>query len=463
MNRLPSRVRFGLLALALFAVPAMAEAQGAPAAQAPSAAVVSRPGIVRVTFDQAITMAIEHNPSVAQAAQGILRAQALLNQASSLIKPNVVGGVTVTVLNTGTSINGVTASAQAQAAGTVTASMPLIAPVQWALRVQASDSKHVAELAAADVKKQVAVSTAQACLAIIALRQVLDADVRARTVAGDHYEDAKERRVAGSSSKLNELRAQQSLSADEALVEASQTNLYQAQEALGVLLAVDGPADLVDEPALDVPPSIDAAIGAMASTRTDLRLLSGQERAAARVLSDSWKDWLPSVNGLFTPEVVQPATLFQHRFTWEAQIVATIPIFDSGYRSALKAQRQVSLDTDEDRRGRRGPAGAIGGAHGAGRPRGRRTRARLRPGGRDRGAPGRGDRPRVVPRRRVDQHRGDRRPARGAGCRHGCRVGRPRCPPGQAQPAGGAGALPQELRAPGLRPTVVRSPLTPRY
>jgi outer membrane protein TolC len=337
------------LTVAALAVTVTAGAQGAPAAQAPPASsspvAGERPGLVRVTFDQAIAMAVEHNPSVAQAAQAILQAQALLNQATALIKPKVVGGVTVTVLNTGTSINGVTASAQTQAAGTVTASAPLIAPVQWALRVQASDSKHVAELAAADVRKQVAVSTAEACLAIVALRQVLDADLRARNVAKDHYEDAKERRIAGSGTKLNELRAQQSLSADQALVETSQTNLYQAQEALGVLIAAEGPADLIGEPALAAPPSIDAAVGAMAATRTDLRLLSGRERAAARILSDSWKDWLPSVNGLFTPEVVQPATLFQHRFTWEAQIVATIPIFDSGFRSAQKAQRQVGLET----------------------------------------------------------------------------------------------------------------------
>jgi outer membrane protein TolC len=335
-----------VLALALFAVPAVAGAQGASAAaQAPSAAAAFPPGMVRVTFEQAIAMAVEHNPSVAQAAQGILKAQALLNQASALIKPNVVGGVTATFLNTGQSIGGVTTTAQNQVAGEITVTAPLIAPVQWALRVQASDSKRVAELSAADVRKQVAVSTAQACLAIIALRQVLDADLRARDVAKAHYEDAKERLVAGSGSKLNELRAQQSMSADRALVEASQTNLYRAQEALGVLLAVDGPADLVDEPALDVPPSIDAAAGALVSTRTDLRLLSGREQAAARVLSDSWKDWLPSVGGLFTPQVVAPQTLFQPRFSWRAEIVATVPLFDFGYRSSQKAQRQVDLDT----------------------------------------------------------------------------------------------------------------------
>jgi outer membrane protein TolC len=301
--------------------------------------------MVRVTFAQAIAMAVEHNPSVAQAAQGILKAQALLNQASSLIKPNVVGGVTATFLNAGQSIGGVTATAQSSIAGSITLSAPLIAPVQWALRAQASDSKRVAELSAADVRKQVAVSTAQACLAIISLRHVLEAALSARDVARAHYEDAKARRTAGAGTRLNELRAEQSLSSDEALVEASQRVLYQSQEALGVLLAVDGAADLTDEPALDVPPSIDAAVGALSTTRTDLRLLAGREQAAGRILSDSWKDWLPSVGGLFTPQVVAPQTLFQRQFSWSAQVVASIPIFDSGFRSAQKAQRRVDVET----------------------------------------------------------------------------------------------------------------------
>ena len=51
------------------------------------------------------------------------------------------------------------------------------------------------------------------------------------------------------------------------------------------------------------------------------------------------------LGGLFTPQVVVPSTLFQPTFSWRAEIVATIPVFDFGVRSAQKAQRQVGLDT----------------------------------------------------------------------------------------------------------------------
>jgi len=314
------------------------------AAQTPALSPPLGPEPVRVTFNDAVATAIKNNPSVGQAAQEILRAQALLDQSTALIRPVIGAGVTATFLNQGQSFNGDVTTPQSQVTANLSVSMPLFAPVLWAQRVQSADSKHVVELAAADVRKEVAVSTAQACLAIMALRQVVDANVRARDTARAHYEFARQRREGGAGSRLNELRAQQSLSSDEALVEVTRADLYRAQEALGVLLVLDGPADVSDEPALEAPASIDAAFGALAATRTDLRLLSGRDRALARIVSDSWKDWLPSVTGLFLPQVVQPATLFQPQSSWRAQAVATIPIFDFGYRGAQKAQRQVNLN-----------------------------------------------------------------------------------------------------------------------
>lgn len=338
MGKLSSRLTAAALAVALVVVPMAA------VAQTPAPAQASRPEPLRVTFNDAVALAMKNNPSVEQAAQDILRAEALLNQATALTRPVIAGSVSATFLNQGQSLNGTVTTAQSQVAGTIAVSMPLIAPVQWALRVQSADSKHVVELAAVDVRKQVAVSTAQACLAIMALRRVLEANERAREVAQAHYEFARQLQEAGAGSRLNQLRAQQSLSSDESLVELARSELYLAQEALGILLALDGPADVTDEPTLEVPVSIEGAMAAMASMRTDLRLLSSREHALTRIVSDSWKEWLPSVSGLFQPQVLQPATLFQPQFSWRAQIVASVPIFDFGYRGARKAERQVNLN-----------------------------------------------------------------------------------------------------------------------
>ena len=299
---------------------------------------------VRMTFKEAIAQATERNPSVQEAAKGILRAEALLRQATSSILPALNAGVVNTTVNSGRSFNGVTTLPQDQVTANLNLSALLFAPVQWAERAQAGDNRHVAEFGAADVRRQVAVATAQAYLAVIARRRVLDANVRARDVARAHYELASQLRAGGAGSRLNELRAQQSLSSDEVLAEESAFAVYNAQEALGVLVASDGPVDAADEPALEVPSTLESAEAAMPQTRSDLRLADARTQAAGRVLSDSWKEYLPSVMGLVQPQYFQPETIFQPSLSWRAQVLVNMPIFDFGYRRATRAERQASFD-----------------------------------------------------------------------------------------------------------------------
>jgi outer membrane protein TolC len=297
-----------------------------------------------VTFRDAVDRAVQHNPSVKQAAEQILRADALLQQARAQILPSVGAAAVSTTLNRGNEFNGTVTTPQNQFTATVAASALLYAPVQWALRAQAADNRTVAELAAADVRHQVAVATAQAYLAVIARQRVLEADQRALEVARAHYALARELRESGAGSRLNELRAEQSVSSDEVLVELVADALYSAQEALGVLVADEGPLTFADEPQLEVPPSLDAAIADMPNERTDLRLVVGQEDAAKRVVADSWKDWMPQVTGLFVPQYSHPETIFQPSLSWRAQVAASVPIFDGGFRRAERAQREVQLD-----------------------------------------------------------------------------------------------------------------------
>ena len=297
-----------------------------------------------VTFKEAIDRAIQRNPSVAQAAAEILRADALLQQARILALPAIGAGASFTRLDQGRELGGNTATPQNQFVASATVSGLLYAPVQWALRAQAGDNRQNAELAAAEVRRQVAVATGQAYLTVIARQRLLEANERAREVAQAHFEYARQRRESGAGSRLNELRALQSVSSDEVLVEQSRQDLYRAQEALGVLISEDGPVNVSDEPTLELPASMDAALTEMPRDRTDLRFARGREQAAARVFTDSWKDWLPSVSGLFQPQYVNPSTLFQPTWSWRAQVTASIPILDFGARRAKRSERQVLLN-----------------------------------------------------------------------------------------------------------------------
>jgi outer membrane protein len=319
------------LTLAAWSPPARAAAQ-APVDPAP------------VRFAEAVRLAVERNPSLQQAAADILRAQALLRQASSAVLPSVAAGAVTTTLNEGREFGGNVATPRNQLVASLSVSELLFAPVQWAFRAQSADNVRVSEALGAETRRQVASAAAQAYLAVIARSRVFDAQVRARDTARAHYELARRQRELGAGSRLNELRAQQSLSSDEALVEQAALDVARAQEALGVLVALDGPATTVDEPALEVPVDLSAAVARLFQARSDVQAATAREQAATRVLHDSWKEWLPSVTGLFQPQYVNPETLFQPAWSWRAQVQASVPIFDGGARSGRRLERQAVLD-----------------------------------------------------------------------------------------------------------------------
>jgi len=300
------------------------------------------PAIERVSFDEAVARAIERNPSAAQAAAQILRADALLRQARAATLLNVAGSINSTTLNTGVEFDGTTVVPRSQLTGTIDVSMPLYAPVEWARKTQAQDQKTIAQLSAAEVRRQVAFAAADTYLAIIGSRRVVEANQRAVDVAQAHYDYAHTQQAAGAGSLLNELRAQQQLSSDQVLLEGSRLVLYRTQEALGVLLAADGPVDAAAEPTFEVPPADDTP-SVLAQARSDLRLFAAQEQAATRVVSDSFKDRLPSLQGIFEPAITYPSQFFTPDKSWRAILQVSVPVFDSGLRSGLKQEREASL------------------------------------------------------------------------------------------------------------------------
>jgi outer membrane protein len=311
--------------------------------------------VVRLSFADAIRIAQEKNLTVAAAAAGILRAEALLRQARAATLLQVNANVTSVTLNTGVEFDGATVTPRSQLTGTITADMPILAAAAWARRAQAADNKAIAELTVADTKRQIAFATADAYLAIIAQRRVVEGNTRARDVAKAHFDLATELERGGTGSRLNALRAQQQFSADEGLVEVARLALYRSQEALGVLIAADGPADATDEPDFSIagegesagpPPSqtFPASLVASAFRRTDLQLLASREQAAERVVRDSSKDWYPTVDAIFQPSTTYPAQFFLPQNSWRFLIQASIPIFDSGQRGALRAQRQSDVE-----------------------------------------------------------------------------------------------------------------------
>src|SRR5687768_1118366 len=263
---------------------------------------------IRVTFAEAIQRAQDRNPTVAAAATGILRADALIRQARAATRLQLTGTVVTTTLNRGVEFQDTVVTPRNQVNASLTFDQPILAAAAWARRAQAADAKSVAELAVADTRRQIAVATADAFLTIIVQRRVVEGNVRARDVAKAHFDLATELEQRGTGSRLNALRAQQQFSTVDGLVETAHLALYRAQEALGVLLAEDGPVDAADEPTFDAPES--ATLQGVPMLRTDLKLFAAQQQAAERIVRDSSADWRPSLNAIFQPSTVYPSQFF---------------------------------------------------------------------------------------------------------------------------------------------------------
>ncbi|MBI2188106.1 MAG: TolC family protein [Acidobacteria bacterium] len=220
---------------------------------------------------------------------------------------------------------------------------PLIVPVRWAERNQAADQVLVSRRGLEEARRQIAVAAGEAYLVIIAQRRVLELNERARDNARAHFEYADQRYQGGLGSRLNAVRAEQEVSSDESRVEEARLAVRRAQEALGVLMAADGPVDAAADPAFDVPPPT-VPDAALVADREDVQTILARESAAQRRASDAWKDYLPSVTALFTPEVLAPTGLFANARSWRATVLFSVPLLDSGQRRGQARERQAFVD-----------------------------------------------------------------------------------------------------------------------
>jgi outer membrane protein TolC len=310
---------------------------------AASASAQTVPEPERITFEDAIRRAVEKNPGVIEAAQAILRAETLLQEARTVYRPTLSADVTTTVLDAERGFDDLVTQPRTQTAFGATLSYPILAAARWAQRAQAEDQIRVAKLSVAEVRRQIAVAAAQAYLEVIAQRRQVEVNLLARENAVAHVDYARARLQGGAGSRLNELRAAQELAADEVLLERARFGVRRAQEALGVLVAADAPIDAAAEPAFEVPAA--PADAAWMAQRTDIQLSTAQISAAERVFNDSWRDWVPTASVSFAPALVAPAGLFQPSRTWRGFLSLSVPIFDAGERRIVKRRREIEVQT----------------------------------------------------------------------------------------------------------------------
>ena len=296
----------------------------------------------KIEFEEAVRRAIDQNPTVAEAAANIRRAEALLTQSRSVTQPFVALGLTNTTIDGTRGFDGGVTQPQNQSVFSASVGMPVLALARWATIDQARDQIDVANRSTADVRQTIAVAAASAYLRVIAFRRQVEVDERALENSRAHLDYAQKRLEGGAGSRLNQLRAAQQVAADQSRLEVTRLLLQSAQEALGVVVAADGPIDAGAEPTFEV-----ATAGPEAdwtAARTDLQFQASVQRAAERVVRDSWKDWVPTAGVQFDPVFLTPSGLFQPSRTWRLSMTLTHSLFDGGQRKADARLREVTRD-----------------------------------------------------------------------------------------------------------------------
>jgi outer membrane protein TolC len=294
----------------------------------------------RLEFNEAIDEALERNPGIAQASVAIARADALVQQARALTIPTVSAGLTNTTLDSQRGFAGGVTQPQNQFAFSASARYSVGG---WIDVGQARDQVDVANASAGEVRQRIGVTAAQTYLAVIASQRQVEVSTRAVEVAREHLDYATRRLEGGAGSRLNQLRAAQALTSDEVQLENARLALRRAQEALGVVLAADGPVDAGGEPTFDVAAAVDEA--AWRLNRPDLQTQLAVRRAAERVVRDHWVDWAPLPTFSFDPQIITPSGLFQPSRTWRFSITMVQPLFDGGERRARLAVRRQAVQS----------------------------------------------------------------------------------------------------------------------
>ncbi len=306
--------------------------------------------LTSLTLKQAIGRALTLNPRVLQQIEELYRAEAQVEEVRATALPTLNGnglytridGARVFTSAASGSMPAMTETLQGTDAvsANLVAAVPLLAPRRWVQWAHARTGAGIGSLDVGDIKRQVAIAVATAYLQIITRKRELELNGRARDTARAHADYTHARLLGGMGSRLDDTRAQQELEADEGLVVASRLALMRAQETLGVLVATEGPVDAAEEPWFAAVDPTQAAADAP-KLRVDLLALDARRGLAGRILHDDWADYMPALTATFAPLYSWPSTIFTPTWSWQFQLVLTVPLYDGGLRYGLAKERRA--------------------------------------------------------------------------------------------------------------------------
>ena len=298
--------------------------------------------VEKLTLEEAVRRALQHNVTAQVAAQEIRRAEGIVKEVRAPGLPQLTGNAIGTRLDADRRLStGALVAGRDQLSANLQLLLPIFAPQRWLAWAHADEQVDVARASAIDVARSVALSTVRAYLGVMAQHRLVQINVQARDVARVHLDDAKARFEVGTGNRLDQVRAGQELATDEANLSTAEVNLARSMEALAVLVGEDQPVDATEQIALPPPPPAQDVIRDAEQLRADVRAQRQRTHAARRVLRDSWADYLPLLTAVAQPFYQNPPSLTTPNTGWQAQLILTIPLFDGGARYGLERERSA--------------------------------------------------------------------------------------------------------------------------
>ena len=307
-----------------------------------------RAAVPKIHLKDAVQEALQREIRIAVATAQLQRAEALVTRARSGWLPSVIGHASYVRLDDDRVLpSGGIAAARDQLHADLTVNVPLVAIKSWYETARAGDAVEAAKLDQEQVRRRVALATAQAYLTVIAQHRSLDVQTRALENAEAHRNYAHTRFAGGIGNQIDDVRASQEVETSRAALVRTRASLYSAQEALGVLVGRDSPLDAADEDVtLAAPPTLDRALAEVPALRADVRANAARAGASERTVDNNWAEYAPLLTAQGMPFFHEPATFTQPTTGWQVQVLLTVPFYDSGARSALIDQRRAGLEQD---------------------------------------------------------------------------------------------------------------------
>lgn len=304
----------------------------------------SEQALPKLTLQAALSEAMTRELKVRVAKAEVGRALGLVDSARAGFLPALLGHANYVRWDKERQSNGIAVIPRDQVVVDATLAVPIFAPRAWNETGFASDNVRVAKFSELDIRRTVALTTAQAYLTVIAQHRSIEVTQRALDNANAHYQYAHQRLTGGIGNQVDDVRAAQETATNVAQLERTKASLYQAQEALGFTLGRKTPVDVSDQFDLPAAPNVPDGLRGAQTLRGDVNADRMSLEAQQNLVDDNWAEFAPQLVAQGQLFARDPSTLAAPPQGWQIQVLLTVPFYDGGARYGTIEQRAAVLE-----------------------------------------------------------------------------------------------------------------------